>query len=71
MTYEQLIAHFKTQKAAGDALKAFGPNEGVSQPSVAEWKDSGIPLPRQAQFELITAGALKADMSDEARAKAA
>lgn len=61
MTYEQLIAHYGTQKAAGAALRAFGPNEAVNQSSVAEWKEKGIPAPRQAQYELLTRGRLKAD----------
>jgi hypothetical protein len=60
MTYEELIAHYRTQKAAGEALKVFD-GVGVSQPSVAEWKEKGIPGPRQAQYEVITAGRLKAD----------
>ena len=61
MTHEELIEHYGTQRAAGDALKAFGPNEGVSQSSVAEWKESGIPAPRQAQYEILTKGRLRAD----------
>ena len=53
MTYEQLIEFFGTQRAAGEAL-------GIAQPSVSEWKEKGIPLPRQAQYELLTRGKLKA-----------
>lgn len=55
MTYDELIAHYGTQKRAADAL-------GIEQPSVAEWKVKGVPLPRQAQYELLTDGALKADL---------
>lgn len=61
MTYDELIAHYKTQKAAGDAI-------GISQPSVADWKEKGIPLPRQAQYELASEGALKADRPVPAKA---
>jgi hypothetical protein len=60
VTYDDLIAHYKTQSAAGEALKVFD-GIGVSQPSVSEWKEKGIPPPRQAQYELLTFGKLKAD----------
>lgn len=60
VTYDQLIAYYGTQKAAGDALKVFD-GVGVTQPSVAEWKEKGIPAPRQAQYELLTRGDLVAD----------
>lgn len=61
MTYDELIDHYGSQKAAGDALKAFGPDQGVAQSSVAEWKEKGVPTPRQAQYELLTEGKLKAE----------
>lgn len=54
MTYDQLIEYFKTQKAAAGAI-------GIKQPSVADWKEKGIPSPRQAQYEVVTKGALRAD----------
>lgn len=54
MTYDELMAHFGTQKSAADAL-------GLKQPTVAGWKDGGIPLPRQAQYEVVTDGVLRAD----------
>lgn len=54
MTYEQLIEFYGTQKAAAEAL-------GLAQPSLSEWKEGGIPAPRQAQYELLTDGKLKAD----------
>lgn len=60
VTYDQLIAFYGTQKAAGDALRVFD-GVGVTQPSVAEWKEKGIPAPRQAQYELLTRGDLVAD----------
>jgi len=53
MTYKQLISYYGTQAAAAAAL-------GIKQPSVAEWKASGIPLPRQAQYQIATNGKLKA-----------
>lgn len=61
MTFDQLIEHFGTQKAAGEALGYFGPDEKVSQASVAEWKEKGVPAPRQAQYEILTRGKLKAE----------
>jgi hypothetical protein len=61
MRYEDLIDHYGTQKAAGEALRAFGPKEAVKQSSVAEWKEKGIPAPRQAQYEILTKGKLKAE----------
>lgn len=54
MTYEDLIEHYGTQKAAAEAL-------GLSQPSLSGWRDKGIPPPRQAQYELLTRGKLKAE----------
>lgn len=54
MTYTQLIAHYGSQAAAARAI-------GVKPPSVAEWKEKGIPAPRQAQYELDSHGALIAD----------
>lgn len=55
MTYDQLIAHYGTQKAAAEAL-------GLSQPSLCEWRDNDlIPHPRQAQYELLTKGKLRAE----------
>ena len=70
MTYDELIGHFKTQKAAGEALKVFD-GVGVSQPSVAEWRDKGIPAPRQAQYEVLTGGALRAGRVDHPEERAA
>ena len=56
MTTEELINHFGTQQKAARAI-------GISQPSVAGWIKAGrIPLPRQYQIQVITGGALKADL---------
>lgn len=69
VTYEKLIAHYGTQKAAGEALKAFD-GVGVGQSSVAEWKEKGIPAPRQAQYEILTRGELLADRIEQGLAAA-
>lgn len=63
MTYDELIAFYGTQKAAADAL-------GIKAPSVAEWKDKGIPLPRQAQYEIVSDGQLKAELPTPQQAAA-
>lgn len=60
MNYEQLMAFYPTQTAAGEALKAID-GKGVAQSTVAGWKEEGIPPPRQAQYEIVTRGKLKAD----------
>ncbi len=64
MTYADLIDYFGSQGAAARAL-------GLSQPSVCEWQEKGIPLPRQAQYQLITRGKLKADLPEPAAERAA
>ncbi len=61
MTYGDLIEHSGSQAAAARAL-------GLKPPSVCEWQDKGIPLPRQAQYELLTDGKLKADRPEMAKA---
>lgn len=60
MTYEQLIAHYGTQLAAGAALKLLE-GKPLAQSTVAGWKEEGVPPPRQAQYEILTRGRLKAD----------
>lgn len=61
MKYEEVLDHFGSQQATADAL-------GIKQPSVAAWKESGIPEPRQFQIEVITDGKLKADRRTEQHA---
>lgn len=61
MSHDELIEHYGSQAAAARAI-------GVKPPSVAEWKEKGIPLPRQAQYELDTGGKLKADRPETAKA---
>lgn len=55
MSPEQVIEHYGSQANVGRAL-------GVSQPSIWEWVQNGrVPLVRQYQIELATAGKLRAD----------
>lgn len=55
MTFDELISHYKSQTAAALAI-------GVRPASVCLWQERGsIPLPRQAQYELLTGGVLKSD----------
>lgn len=62
MTYDQLIAFYHTQKEAGEALAVLD-GKPVAQSTVAGWKETGIPVPRQAQYEIVTRGKLRADRS--------
>jgi DNA-binding transcriptional regulator YdaS (Cro superfamily) len=56
MSPKQAIDHFGSQAKLARAL-------GVKQPSVFAWVAEGeIPLPRQYQIELATAGVLRADL---------
>ena len=58
MTYDDLIAHFGSEKAARDAL-------GIKhRQTLHKWKNSetGISLRTQAVIELQTGGALRADL---------
>ena len=55
MTYEQLIAKFRTQARAAEAI-------GVTKGAVSHWKKAGyIPYLRQLQIQKVTRGRLKAD----------
>jgi hypothetical protein len=67
MTYDDLIKHYGTQAEAGKALKELEGRK-LAQSSVSEWKEKGIPPARQAQYELITRGRLKADRPYRKRA---
>lgn len=60
MTYQQVIDYYKTQTRALDALRGVD-GKGVAQSTMSEWQHTGIPTPRQAQFEIATRGKLKAD----------
>jgi hypothetical protein len=55
MTVDELIAHFGSVSATARAL-------GVKDPSVSEWKATGVvPELRQYQAEIASGGKLKAD----------
>lgn len=55
MAPQDVVAHFQSIAEAARALK-------VSPPSISQWINAGaIPIDRQCQIELVTAGALKAD----------
>jgi DNA-binding transcriptional regulator YiaG len=54
MTYEQLLKHFGSQ---ADIARAFG----ITQASVAEWQERGVPPLRQIQGEMLTNKKLRAD----------
>lgn len=54
MTYDQLLKHFGTQ---AEIARAFG----LTQPSVAEWAERGVPPLRQIQGEQLTNRKLRAD----------
>ncbi len=56
MRYADLSQVWSTQAEIAAAL-------GVTQPSVAEWKEKGIPWLRQLQIERVTAGALRAEIA--------
>lgn len=64
MTYADLINFYGSQGAAARAL-------GLAQSSVWEWQEKGVPLPRQAQYQLITRGKLKADLPEPTEERAA
>ena len=55
MDVEHVIAHFGGLKQTAEALGLR------SHAAVHHWKRDGIPAPRQAQIEEITAGKFKAD----------
>ena len=64
MTPEQVIMHFGgTQTAVAEALD-------ISQVAVSEWVRQGyVPLGRQYQIQVLTAGRLRADPSARRKAK--
>jgi hypothetical protein len=61
MTYDELIAHYGSPAQAAAA-------RGLDRQVLHGWKSRGsIPLEQQLQYELLTDGALKADISPELR----
>jgi len=63
MTYDDLIAHFGTEAKAAAA-------RGVPRQTVHRWKGRPVPLDQQVEFEVLTRGALLADLPDAVRASA-
>lgn len=59
MNYQQIIAHYTTQEAAGKAI-------GVGQSTVANWKRRGVvPALAQLRYEIATSGKLRADKASK------
>ena len=56
MNYHDVLAFYKTQQAAADAL-------GIEQASISKWQNKRVPHLRQLQLEKLTKGALKAEKS--------
>jgi len=60
MTYDDLIAHYGTPAAAAAA-------RGIDRQRVHGWKKRDrIPTDDQIEYELVTEGALKADLPQSA-----
>lgn len=55
MTYEDLLAEYKTCTGAANAL-------GLRKQTVNRWKDAGIPFEQQFRIQMKTKGKLKAQM---------
>ena len=61
MTYEELIRHYKSEAEAARA-------RGIDRQRVHGWKHrERIPTDDQIAYEVVTSGALKADIPDEIR----
>jgi hypothetical protein len=54
MTFDEVMAHYRTPAATARAL-------GITRAAVCQWQGKRIPLLRQMQLEVLTAGALKRD----------
>lgn len=54
MTYEELVNHFGKPIEVSRKLN-------ITPQAVCIWKDSGVPLIRQFQIEVLTQGKLKAE----------
>lgn len=67
MTYDDLISHFRSAPAAAAALsRAVG--RPVPRQTVNRWRRApSIPLDQQIEFEVLTEGAVRADLSENAR----
>jgi len=60
MTYDELIDHYKSAAAAAAVA-------GVSRQAVHLWLHNSIPIERQIQIEVLSKGALRADVPVEIR----
>ena len=54
MTFDELIKYYGSQSKAARAIN-------IRPVSVHLWKEKGVPAGRQAQYELLTNGTLRAD----------
>ena len=54
MKYDDLIEYYGSQSAIAKAI-------GLTQPSVWEWQETGVPEQRQLEFQRLTHGQLRAD----------
>lgn len=54
MKKSQAVEYFGSQQAIADAL-------GLGKAAVSLWGENEIPIPRQAQLELLSRGKLKSD----------
>lgn len=61
MTYDQLIEHFGS---AAEATRRLGYEH---RQRVHKWKETGIPREEQALVEIVTGGALSADIEPAER----
>lgn len=68
MTFDDLLSHFQSVPAAAAALSA-ALGRAVPRQTIHRWRVAGsIPLDQQIEFEKLTDGALRADLSPETRA---
>jgi len=70
MTYDDLIRHYGSAEIAGAALKGTSVSHDrvVTRQGVHRWKAAGIPVQYQIEYEVITGGALRADLPKMIRA---
>jgi hypothetical protein len=63
MKKSDVIKHFGTLRAVAQAV-------GVTEGAVGQWKED-LPIARQAHIEILTSGALKADVPGRGKHKRA
>ena len=64
MTPQNLLDHYKKVPVIADSL-------GVTRATFYQWAKKGIPLERQIKIEVLTDGALKADLPEYFRKQVA